>query len=214
MFPLRAPPRRGFFYITPSSAKARTENVLRVGPFVNIVLGERVERAVKRTPEERAFSLVSKCKTLMLATADKDGWPTVSYAPYVKYWDSYYIYTSALSRHTQDLLATLKASIMFIEDEEHASNIFARKRYTCSCEVMIVGQYSDEWVNVLHCFEKKFGGVFDLIRPLGDFTLFRLDPSAGRYVEGFGRAYHVDADMRSSEHVSIDRNTTDKTQSE
>lgn len=156
---------------------------------------------MKRTPGDRASAFVSKCKTLMLATTGKDGSPTASYAPYVKYQDAWYVYTSALSRHTQDLLTTPKASVMFIEDESRARNLFARKRYTCPCEATVVSRGSDEWTAVLRCFAETFGTVFELVRPLGDFMLFRLEPSSGRYVEGFGRAYRIDAHMRRAEHI-------------
>jgi putative heme iron utilization protein len=40
-------------------------------------------------------------------------------------------------------------------------------------------------------FKKKFGKVFAMIRPLPDFTLFRLIPSGGLYVYGFGQALEV-----------------------
>jgi putative heme iron utilization protein len=44
-----------------------------------------------------------------------------------------------------------------------------------------------------------------MILPLPDFTLFRLIPGGGLYVYGFGQAFEVTADMKSSEHLTIDR---------
>ncbi len=38
-------------------------------------------------------------------------------------------------------------------------------------------------------FGAKFGEVVDLIRPLPDFTLFRLEPRSGVYVRGFAQAF-------------------------
>jgi heme iron utilization protein len=160
---------------------------------------------MKNTPERRTVEHVQKRKSLMLATVDADGFPTVSYAPFVKYGDSYYIYTSGLSQHTQDLLATKKASVMFIDDEGYSRNQFARRRYTCPCTVEIIKRDSGadgDWQNVMNSFEKKFGKTFDLIRPLQDFVLFRLDPCIGKFVEGFGRAFEVGSKLQWSKHIA------------
>ena len=41
-----------------------------------------------------------------------------------------------------------------------------------------------------------------MIRPLPDFTLFRLTPDGGLYVRGFGQAFEVSSDMKNSKHVT------------
>jgi general stress protein 26 len=68
-------------------------------------------------PEDSAFKLLSSRKTLVMATADKNGAPSVSYAPFVHHAPQLYVYTSSRSRHTGNLMETAKASVMFIEDE-------------------------------------------------------------------------------------------------
>ncbi len=161
---------------------------------------------MKKTPEQRAAAFVATRKTLELATVGEDEWPTSSYAPFVKHEGSYYIYTSSLSAHTRDLLATQKASIMFIDDESNSPNVFARRRYTCRCDVTDVPRECAVWIKVMGLFEKKFGSRFPEIRSLADFTLFRLTPMHGRYVEGFGRAFHVGPNLDSSEHITPENN--------
>jgi len=68
-----------------------------------------------------------------------------------------------------------------------------------------VDRESNEWRTVMSLFKKKFGRVFAMIRPLPDFTLFRLIPNGGLYVRGFGQAFEVSADMKNSERVVGDR---------
>jgi putative heme iron utilization protein len=51
-------------------------------------------------PEDSAFKLLSSRKTLVMATADKNGAPSVSYAPFVHHAPPLYVYTSSRSRHT------------------------------------------------------------------------------------------------------------------
>ena len=83
-------------------------------------------------PELSAFKLLSSRKTLVMATADKNGAPSVSYAPFVRRPPPLYVYTSSLSRHTRNMMETAKASVMFIEDEARTRNFFARKRSPAS----------------------------------------------------------------------------------
>jgi putative heme iron utilization protein len=73
-------------------------------------------------PEKSAFKLLSSRKTLVMATADKNGAPNVSYAPFVHRAPPLYVYTSSLSRHTRNMMETAKASVMFIEDEARTRN--------------------------------------------------------------------------------------------
>jgi hypothetical protein len=47
------------------------------------------------------------------------------------------------------------------------------------------------WRTVMSHFKRKFGKVFDMIRPLPDFGLFRLIPDDGLYVRGFGQAFEI-----------------------
>jgi len=155
-------------------------------------------------PETSALKLLSSRKTLIMATADKNGAPNVSYAPFVHRARPLYVYTSSLSRHTTNMIETAKASVMFIEDEARTKNLFARKRFTCRCSVELVGRETTEWRTVMSLFKRKFGKVFGMIRPLPDFTLFRLLPDDGLYVRGFGQAFEITPDMKNSKHVTSD----------
>ena len=101
-------------------------------------------------------------------------------------------------------METAKASIMFIEDEARTRNFFARKRFTCQCGAESVGRETTEWRTAMSLFKRKFGKVFDMIRPLPDFVLFRLIPDGGLYVRGFGQAFEVTPDMKNSKHVTSD----------
>jgi heme iron utilization protein len=153
-------------------------------------------------PEKSAFKLLSSRKTLVMATADKSGAPNVSYAPFVHRAPPLYVYRSSLSRHTRNMMETAKASVMFIEDEARTRNFLARKRFTCQCSAESVGRETTEWRTAMSLFKRKFGKVFDMIRPLPDFVLFRLIPDGGLYVRGFGQAFEVSPDMKNSKHVT------------
>ena len=140
-----------------------------------------------------------------MATVDKNGAPNASYAPFVQRTPWLYVYTSTRSKHTENMTETTRASVMFIEDETCTRNFFARERFTCQCRAEVVERESKEWRTVMSLFKKKFGRVFAMIRPLPDFTLFRLIPNGGLYVRGFGQAFEVSADMKNSEHLRPDQ---------
>jgi hypothetical protein len=159
--------------------------------------------------ENKTLGFLSKQKTLIMATVGKDGAPTASYAPFVYHDNCFYVYVSDLSQHTKDVRETGHASILFIEDEQDAGNVFARKRLTFPCVCSVVRTESSREL-LMELFAERFGVVFDLIRPLADFTLFQMTPGEGRSVAGFGQAYRVSKDLERLERVTGPGHTTQK----
>ena len=135
----------------------------------------------------------TQCQSLMLSTINSEGVPEASYAPFV--WtqdDQFYIFVSGLSSHTGNLLKTAKAGILLIEDETAASQIFARRRLSYTCQAMLIERNSQKWEQLCDRFQNRFGGIIDMLRPLTDFQIIQLSPEQGRFVVGFGAAYQVD----------------------
>ena len=138
--------------------------------------------------------LHSQCQTRQLATVDAAGQPDASYAPYVQVAGNYYIFVSQLAAHTQNLLTQKQASIMLIQAEQDAKNLFARMRYTCACEVADVARTEPLFNEMIESMQERFGGVIELLTSLGDFHLLQLSPVSGRLVTGFGKAYEMEKD--------------------
>ena len=151
--------------------------------------------------EARAQEFLASKKTLMLATVGADGAPTASPAPYVRRGIDFYIYTSGLSRHTYDLKKKPRTSVMVIEDETSAENLFARKRLIFSCRSFEMPRDNEWGKGILRNFRERFGDIFDVIEPLPDFTLFCLEPYEVVYVEGFGRAYRLSTELTNPVHL-------------
>ncbi len=130
--------------------------------------------------------------TAVLATADAIGVPHASSAPYVAdERENVYVYVSGLARHTMDLRATGRASVLFLEKEGAARNPFARRRLTYQCKATVVARDSPRWRELLDRFADEFGAIMDTLRALADFELFCLEPEAGTYVRGFGQAFEL-----------------------
>ncbi|PID64473.1 MAG: pyridoxamine 5'-phosphate oxidase [Gammaproteobacteria bacterium] len=130
-------------------------------------------------------------ETLLMATSNNSGQPEASYATYIKDSGEYYVYLSELAPHTGNLLEHPQCSVLFIENEEDASHLFARQRLTYQCEASEVTRGSDHFENIMDKFEKKFSNFMKTLRQLEDFHLFRIKPNKGSYVAGFAKAYEI-----------------------
>ena len=155
-------------------------------------MAERFKELDGGTAEE-AMALLGRFKTLQMATASAAGEPEASYAPFVRTRkdNAFFICVSDLSRHTGHLAANGNASVLLIEDESEAAQLFARRRLVFECAAGQVEHGSARWNAVMDLFERKFGEVIGLIRPLADFRMFALVPRRGVFVKGFGQAYRI-----------------------
>ena len=156
---------------------------------------DNVERY--RTPTEsvveEACEFRSGFRSLVMATVSADGVPDASYAPFVRIDDNaFYVNLSDLSTHTGNLLSTPSVSVMFLQAEEHSKQVFARKRLGFDAEAELIPRDSPQWAPILDLFERKFGEVVELIRPLEDFKLFRIRPRRGVFVRGFAQAFPIE----------------------
>ena len=84
----------------------------------------------------RYQELMASQQTLLLSTASTDGVPDISYAPFVRDHEGvFYIYVSEMVGHTVNLLNNPQASLLFIQAESEARNLFARERAVLNCSV-------------------------------------------------------------------------------
>jgi len=138
-------------------------------------------------------ALPPRMHSLMLSTVNGAGLPHASYAPYVMDDDyQIYIFTSGLSAHTANLQTTGLASLLIIEDEAEAPQVFARQRITYDCRASLLPRRTPQWDAMADRFEQRFGDIIAMLRSLEDFQIFCLSPQEGRFVMGFGAAYVVD----------------------
>ncbi|MGF1909226.1 heme utilization protein HutZ [Vibrio kasasachensis] len=131
--------------------------------------------------------------TLQLATVNAQGYPNVSYAPFVQNQHGYFVLISELARHTQNLLVSPYVSLMMVEDEANSRQLFARVRLTFDATAQVVERHSDLWREVISQMEDRHGEIVSGLTELQDFMLFRFMPEKGLFVKGFGQAYPVSA---------------------
>lgn len=142
--------------------------------------------------EHEMAELIATRQSLVLSTTDSRGNPEASYAPFISdEAGCFYIYVSALARHSSNLKKAARVSFMLIEDEAEAASIYARKRLTLTCESQLVDRESEAFGPLMDQFIERFGAVMKQLAGMKDFQLFRFKPIAGRLVLGFGAAFKV-----------------------
>ena len=148
---------------------------------------EKAQAEYEKFPEEFA--------SIIISTVSKEGIPNASYAPFMMDdAKNIYIYVSGLSTHTQNIQANPLVSVLFIEDEAKTEQIFARRRLNFDCTATLIESETEKWNQIVEKFQVRFGELITTLRGLPDFRIFQLTPSAGRFVIGFGAAYHISSD--------------------
>ena len=132
--------------------------------------------------------------SVVLGTVNSDGDADTSYAPCLQKDGLYYVYISELAVHTKNLFNHPNASLLYIEPEDKATNLFKRKRTTIRVEAATVERGSDKFVGIMDEYLERFGGIMKNLRESLDFHLFELSPKKATYVRGFGQAYTIIGD--------------------
>ncbi|BAZ32306.1 pyridoxamine 5'-phosphate oxidase-related FMN-binding protein [Cylindrospermum sp. NIES-4074] len=148
---------------------------------------EKIQAEYEKFTEEFA--------SIIISTVSAQGIPNASYTPYViDDSKNIYIYVSGLSTHTQNLYDNPRVSVLFIEDEAKTNQVFARRRLSFDCTATLIERETDKWNQIVEQFQERFGQIIEILRGLADFRIFQLTPSEGRFVVGFGAAYHISGD--------------------
>ena len=130
--------------------------------------------------------------SLLLASTDDVGAPEISYSPFILADEVFFILVSELSGHTGNLRHQQQASVMFIENESDASNIYSRRRLIIQCSAREHNRTHPRWTSLLPLFRERFGETISVIETLADFVLMELQPVNGRWITGFGQAFNFD----------------------
>lgn len=148
-------------------------------------------------------SFTHQFASLLMATSSIDGIPNASYAPYVIVQGDYYVFISELSAHTQNLKQNNALSVLFIEDECRAKQIFARQRVTYQCHANKIDRQDERFDAVIKVLTERFGDIISMLDSLKDFHLFRLHPIKGTYVQGFARAFAIEGEnLQQVRHIN------------
>ena len=146
-------------------------------------------KAMEQRLNDEILEFVNSRKSLQLATLGQDNLPFASYAPFAIKGDSLYVLLSDIAVHGLNLLREPQASVLLIEDEDTAEELFARVRVNYRITAQAPSPDSPDWDEGIRCLTDRLGTRPAKLAQLADFHLFQLFPESGRYVQGFGKAY-------------------------
>jgi len=146
----------------------------------------------EKSPAQACEALKQRMSTLQLATLDENNEPHCGYTPFIYDGVDLIVFISQLAVHTRDLLVNPTLGAMLIDDEQNSNNLFARCRMRYQCKAEVIQPEEAQYNALLDRYQERHGKVVNLIRQLPDFVLFRLVPTSGLFVVGFGEAYRVE----------------------
>lgn len=130
-------------------------------------------------------------QSMVIASLTSTDEPYSSYAPFVCVEGRYYLLISKIARHYQNLLYKNVASVLMIEDEQSASNIWFRKRLSFLVKVDIDVKNP----LVKETFIKRFGKMAEQLFTM-DFIMLECHVQEGNIILGPGKAYHLDKNKK------------------
>lgn len=138
-------------------------------------------------------SLIRTQRTAALGTL-YDGAPLVSlvlYAPSADF-SAFYLHISRLAQHTQAILRDPQVSLLIAEPDTGAQDpqTLARVSLQGTVSEVLRTDADDEAIRSLYL--QRFPTAM-MTLSLGDFAFFRVIPSRGRFVAGFGQIFNLTA---------------------
>jgi hypothetical protein len=152
----------------------------------------------KKEAEIEKNLLIKNIHSAILSTSNKENINNASYAPIgVDKNNNFYIYVSELAKHTQNILENPSLSLMLIEDESNATNIFARKRLTINGDVSVLEREADDWYAGIQIMQLRFRDHMKFLLDMTDFHLIKIVPKDALLVYGFAKAFRFEGQKLS-----------------
>jgi len=142
------------------------------------------------------LDFIKDFQSVVMGTLDDKGMPFGSYAPFVHTEHKFYVFISNVAKHAINLQRTPTASLVFIEDETKAEQIFARKRVSLQCSSAMVQKEDKKFMKVMDVFKTKFSpDMVEMLMGMSDFNLYEFSTTYGEATYGFGEAYNIGGDF-------------------
>lgn len=120
----------------------------------------------------------------------REGLPFVSMVAYAPADDlgSLLIHASRLAHHTQDILQDSRCSVLVAENDDGSHDPQVLARVTLSGNARPLEQDDPGYESARSLYLRKFPEA-EFLFQLGDFSLYRINVSSGRFIAGFGKTF-------------------------
>jgi len=156
-----------------------------------------MKRITKSDAVRELETFTDNVESVILSTVSKKGEPFASYSPFVEDKEgNFYVFISTAVPHSHNMFSTKKAHIMFLEDESKTEHIYARRRlyFSAECEKFEEDDVREE--DILKLFKEKFRSRVSFFSSMKDSRIYKLKPSNGNIILGFGSAFKVNENRK------------------
>jgi len=135
--------------------------------------------------------LVRRHRMAALGTIREED-PSVSLVPFAADpgGTAIYLLISRLANHTKDLLANPRAALMVAESDAGAHDPQGLARLSLRGSVRFLDESDQAHADARSTYLGRFPTA-EMLMELGDFQLVRFEPTAARFIAGFGRIYDL-----------------------
>jgi hypothetical protein len=141
--------------------------------------------------EQTLANLIRNTRVAALGTLH-DGEPNLAMVAFVTDDDfsAFYIHVSTLGRHTRDMQADPRVSLLITEADDHRADPQTLARVSVQGTAEMLPRTDPHYAQVRHAYLERFPEAEQLFS-LGDFNLWRISPRGGRFVAGFSQAFNI-----------------------
>jgi putative heme iron utilization protein len=105
-------------------------------------------------------------------------------------FSAFYIHVSKLGKHTGDMEADPRVSLLITETDDRRADPQTLARVSIRGTAQILPRTDPSDAQVRNIYLARFPEAEQLFS-LGDFNLWKITPKGGRFVAGFGRALNL-----------------------
>lgn len=144
-----------------------------------------------RQSEETLADLIRGTRIAALGTLH-DGEPNLAMVAYAFADDfsAFYIHVSKLGKHTGDMENDPRLSLLITEADDRRPDPQTLARLSLRGMAVILPRTDAGYAQVRSIYLQRFPEAEQLFS-LGDFNLWKIIPTSGRFVAGFGRAFNL-----------------------
>jgi len=141
--------------------------------------------------ELKLASLIRGTRVAALGTLH-DGEPNLAMVAIAVESDfsAFYIHVSTLGKHTRDMQADPRVSLLLTETDDNRPDPQTLARLSLNGTAEMLQRTDPHYPQVRHAYLARFPEAEQLFS-LGDFNLWRINPKGGRFVAGFAQAFNV-----------------------
>jgi putative heme iron utilization protein len=105
-------------------------------------------------------------------------------------FSAFYIHVSKLGKHTRDMEADHRVSLLIAETDDRRADPQTLARVSMQGIAEVLPRTASDYTFIRTRYLRRFPEAEPLFT-LGDFNIWKIAPKSGRFVAGFGRAFNL-----------------------